>query len=176
MNYNALKKRCEEKGTSPSQLAMELGISKSNITNWKNGGNPSYEALLKMSQILECSTDYLLQKNDEVSEVFHKMVNGRHAKNRHTMDSDVAMKCPFCGKGKVYATVLTTFTCKKEYPMCSGVEIGGDSIGEMFGECGETVVRFSSYRCDSCEKRWFPFQYNIEEDESGNYIFIEREK
>ena len=87
------------------------------------------------------------------------------------------MKCPFCGKGKVYATVLTTFTYKKEYPMyVTGVEIEGDSIGEMIGECSEPVVRCSSYRCDFCEKRWFPFQYKIKKAEKWELHFIECEK
>jgi len=179
LNYDAFKKRCKEKGYSPSSLVVALGLSTSNITNWKNGGNPSYETLIKMSQILECSTEYLLQeKNDEFSEISHTMVNGGlEMKNDHVMGSDVAMKCPFCGKGKVYATVLTTFTYKKEYPMyVTGVEIEGDSIGEMIGECSEPVVKCSSYRCDSCEKRWFPFQYKIKKDENGNCTFIECEK
>ena len=55
MNYNAFKQKCKEKGYSASSLVTELGISKSNITNWKNGGNPSYEILIKMAQTLECS-------------------------------------------------------------------------------------------------------------------------
>lgn len=172
MNYNAFKQKCKEKGYSASSLAIKIGISKSNITNWKNGANPSYEALMKISQILECSIDYLLQKNDEVSEVSHTKM-----KNNHKLDSDVAMKCPFCGKRTVYATVLTTFTCKKEYPMyVTGVEMDGDSVGETFGECNDRIVRCSSYRCDSCKKRWFPFQYKAEKDENGNFTFKRRER
>ena len=53
MNYDAFKQRCKEKGYSASSLVTELGISKSNITNWKNGGNPSYDILIKMAQTLE---------------------------------------------------------------------------------------------------------------------------
>lgn len=35
MNYDAFKQKCKEKGYSASSLVTELGISKSNITNWK---------------------------------------------------------------------------------------------------------------------------------------------
>lgn len=65
MNYDAFKSRCKEKGYSASSLVTELGISKSNITNWKNGGNPSYEILIKMAQTLECSVGFLLGTEDE---------------------------------------------------------------------------------------------------------------
>lgn len=65
MNYEAFKQKCKEKGYSASSLVTELGISKSNITNWKNGGNPSYEILIRMSQILECTVGYLLGTEDD---------------------------------------------------------------------------------------------------------------
>ena len=65
MNYEAFKQKCKEKGYSASSLVTELGISKSNITNWKNGGNPSYDILIKMSQTLECSVGYLLGTEDD---------------------------------------------------------------------------------------------------------------
>lgn len=65
MNYDAFKTRCKEKGYSASSLVTELGISKSNITNWKNGGNPSYDVLIKIAQTLECSVGYLLGTEDE---------------------------------------------------------------------------------------------------------------
>lgn len=48
MDFEAFKTRCKEKGYSASSLVTELGISKSNITNWRNGGNPSYETYFKL--------------------------------------------------------------------------------------------------------------------------------
>ena len=53
MDYNAFKTRCKEKGYSPSSLVADLGLSKSNVTNWKHGGNPSYAVLIQISQKLE---------------------------------------------------------------------------------------------------------------------------
>lgn len=70
MNYNALKQKCKEKGYSASSLVTKLGISKSNITNWKNGGNPSYNILIKMAQTLECSVGYLLGTESEDTKDF----------------------------------------------------------------------------------------------------------
>ena len=46
---------------SQKEIAEKLGISESNITNWKNGENlPSVETLYKLCQLLNESADYLL--------------------------------------------------------------------------------------------------------------------
>lgn len=51
---------------SQKQIAQLLGISESNITNWKKGENlPSVDILYKLCQILEVSSDYLLGLEDE---------------------------------------------------------------------------------------------------------------
>jgi transcriptional regulator with XRE-family HTH domain len=60
MDFNRFKTRCKEKGYSPTSLAEKMGISRSNVTNWKSGGNPSIETLIQISELLECSIDYLL--------------------------------------------------------------------------------------------------------------------
>lgn len=47
-------------------LAEKLGISESNITNWKNGENlPSVDILYKLCKLLNESADYLLGLDDE---------------------------------------------------------------------------------------------------------------
>ncbi|MBR2614854.1 MAG: helix-turn-helix transcriptional regulator [Clostridia bacterium] len=47
------------------ELAKELGLAESNISNWKKGDNlPSVEILFKISILLEESTDYLLGLED----------------------------------------------------------------------------------------------------------------
>ena len=50
---------------SQKEIAEKLGISESNITNWKNGENlPSLEILYKLCLLLNESADYLLGLND----------------------------------------------------------------------------------------------------------------
>lgn len=61
MDFNAFKARCKEKGYSPSMFAeKELKISKSCVSSWKAGRNPEANTLIKISQLLDCSVDYLL--------------------------------------------------------------------------------------------------------------------
>lgn len=64
MNYEAFEKLCKEKGTTPTALSLNIGLKKGNTTSWRNGGNPSVEVLLRLSDELNCTTDYLLRGND----------------------------------------------------------------------------------------------------------------
>lgn len=56
---------CKAKGTTPNAICKEVGLSNSVATNWKNGTMPKADVLLKISELLDCSTDYLLGRTDE---------------------------------------------------------------------------------------------------------------
>jgi DNA-directed RNA polymerase subunit RPC12/RpoP len=87
------------------------------------------------------------------------------------------IECPFCGKNSVMATVITTFYCTKEHPMYNdGVGIDGETFGELYGMPHKETMKYSSFRCTSCGKRFFPFQFKVETDENGICTFVEVEK
>lgn len=51
----------ERKGITGSQLASGIGVSTGNIFDWKSGRSaPKPEAICKIADYLNCSTDYLL--------------------------------------------------------------------------------------------------------------------
>ena len=57
----ALFEILEHKGISGSQLAAGIGVSTGNIFDWKSGRSaPKPEAISKIADYLNCSTDYLL--------------------------------------------------------------------------------------------------------------------
>ena len=60
MFYDQLKLLCANKATTPTRLALEFGMSKGNVTRWKNGGTPSIQILKKMADYFNVSTDFLL--------------------------------------------------------------------------------------------------------------------
>ena len=60
VDYVRFEEMCKKKGTSPTAVTLNLGLSKGNATSWKNRGNPSVDILIKIAKELECSTDYLL--------------------------------------------------------------------------------------------------------------------
>ncbi len=54
-----------DKGLSQPELAKLMGVSKGMISFWENGINePTITNLLKLSQIFDVSTDYLLGKEE----------------------------------------------------------------------------------------------------------------
>jgi len=58
--YDNLKAACKAKGISPSALALSLGMSKANVTKWKQGQLPSTGTLQRISEGLDVTTDFLL--------------------------------------------------------------------------------------------------------------------
>ena len=46
---------CQEKGTTPTRICLELGLSSSKVNLWNNGSLPKQPILLKLAQALECS-------------------------------------------------------------------------------------------------------------------------
>ncbi|NMA65595.1 MAG: helix-turn-helix transcriptional regulator [Clostridiaceae bacterium] len=60
MFFDILSKLCTEKGISVTQLTTILGISKSNVTNWKNGSIPKSDKIQEIASYFGVSTDYLL--------------------------------------------------------------------------------------------------------------------
>ena len=40
MFYDRLKQVCTSQGKSPSSVAQAIGMSKANVTGWKNGASP----------------------------------------------------------------------------------------------------------------------------------------
>lgn len=52
MFYEHLKAVCKQKHTSPSAVCLALGMSKSNVTNWKNGMWPRLDVVMEMAKVL----------------------------------------------------------------------------------------------------------------------------
>lgn len=61
--YAALKEVCEKKKTSPSAVCVALGISKSNVTNWKNGQSPRLDTVIDIAKHLSVSPSRLIPKD-----------------------------------------------------------------------------------------------------------------
>jgi transcriptional regulator with XRE-family HTH domain len=62
--FKQLQKRCKTLKTSPSAVALKIGLSKANVTHWKNGRMPTGDVISKLADELDCTTDYLLGKTD----------------------------------------------------------------------------------------------------------------
>lgn len=49
------KRICEEKGTSPTRVCLELGLSSSKVNLWNKGGIPKGDVMVKLAQKLDCT-------------------------------------------------------------------------------------------------------------------------
>lgn len=63
MFYESLKEVCEKKHTSPSAVVLELGMSKSNITNWKRGKSPRLDVVVAIAKHLGVNPSKLIPKD-----------------------------------------------------------------------------------------------------------------
>ena len=52
MFFEQLKRICKMRGTTPTALVCRLGLSRSNVTYWKNGSNPKADVLQKLANEL----------------------------------------------------------------------------------------------------------------------------
>ena len=64
------KRICNERGTSPTRVCLELGLSSSKVNLWNNGSLPKEGVLVKLAQKLECSVmDFFADEEDLVTNV-----------------------------------------------------------------------------------------------------------
>lgn len=74
MFYDIYVLLCKEIGKKPSAVAQELGINKSNVTNWKNNGcTPRGATLTKIADYFGVSIDFLLdnERKNSISKQNH---------------------------------------------------------------------------------------------------------
>ena len=61
MFYDLFCQLCKEKGVSPTKATVDIGLSRTIGTKWKNtGATPQGETLSKIAQYFGVSVDYLL--------------------------------------------------------------------------------------------------------------------
>lgn len=68
MFYDKLNAICREQGTSPSSVALALGMSKSNITRWKAGQTPKIATVRALADYLKVDFWELLDSESKDTE------------------------------------------------------------------------------------------------------------
>lgn len=59
------KRICDERGTSPTRVCLDLGLSSSKVNLWNKGGIPKGDVMVKLAQKLECSVMDFFADEDE---------------------------------------------------------------------------------------------------------------
>lgn len=58
--YNNFVRLCNSVGKSPSRVVLDVGATKSAITRWKNGGNPTDATAMKLAEYFGVSVQELM--------------------------------------------------------------------------------------------------------------------
>lgn len=59
------KRICQEKGTSPTRVVLELGLSSNKVARWNKGAIPKGDVMVKLAEKLECQVmDFFADEED----------------------------------------------------------------------------------------------------------------
>lgn len=58
--YDKFIELCRSKGVKPTPLVLKMGLSSSNVSQWKKGSTPRPEVLQKFAEYFNVSVEYLL--------------------------------------------------------------------------------------------------------------------
>jgi transcriptional regulator with XRE-family HTH domain len=59
MFYDKFVRLCNERGVSPSSVAVKVGVDKSAVTRWSKGAEPRYPTLMRIADYFGVSMDDL---------------------------------------------------------------------------------------------------------------------
>lgn len=78
----------EKLGLTQSELADKVFVDRKNISKYENGhSNPTLDTLVKLADILDCTTDYLLGRSEYRNGVIQEIeVSGKHYKREIDKD------------------------------------------------------------------------------------------
>lgn len=65
MFFNRFKQLCDEKGISVYRACTDIGLNRSAVAKWKNGGSPNGTTAAKLADYFGVTTDYLLEQSDD---------------------------------------------------------------------------------------------------------------
>lgn len=65
-----LRRICQDRGTTPTRLCIELGLSTNKVSLWNKGGLPKADVMVKLAEKLGCSVmDFFADEEDLIPKV-----------------------------------------------------------------------------------------------------------
>ena len=65
MFFNRFKALCDEKNISVYRACTDIGLNRSAVAKWKNGGKPNGSTAARLAEYFGVTTDYLLSQSKE---------------------------------------------------------------------------------------------------------------
>ena len=67
MFFNRFKALCDQKNISVYRACTDIGLNRSAVAKWKNGGKPNGSTATKLAEYFGVTTDYLLGKSAQLT-------------------------------------------------------------------------------------------------------------
>ena len=65
MFFNRFRALCDQRNISVYRACTEIGLNRSAVAKWKNGGKPNGSTAAKLADYFGVTTDYLLGQSEE---------------------------------------------------------------------------------------------------------------
>ena len=91
MFFNRFKALCEQKNISVYRACTDIGLNRSAVAKWKNGGKPNGSTAARLAEYFGVTTDYLLGQSEEKAPA---------EKPRVISDEEIKF-APFGGDGEI---------------------------------------------------------------------------
>ena len=65
MFFNRFKQLCDQKQVSVYRACTDIGLNRSAVAKWKNGGKPNGSTAAKLAEYFGVTTDYLLGQSEQ---------------------------------------------------------------------------------------------------------------
>ena len=65
MFFNRFKQLCDQKNVSVYRACTDIGLNRSAVAKWKNGGKPNGSTAAKLAEYFGVTTDYLLGQSEQ---------------------------------------------------------------------------------------------------------------
>jgi len=63
--FNRFRALCEQKNVSVYRACTDIGLNRSAVAKWKNGGKPNGSTAVRLAEYFGVTTDYLLGQSEE---------------------------------------------------------------------------------------------------------------
>ena len=111
MLYENFKKLCDERGTTPTAVALDMGISTSLTSRWKHGGKPRIETLNKIADYFGVSVSYLLGTTDDPTDVLSaQVISNLAASMQQVADELDKQKKPVLGLNPILSSLIDSMS------------------------------------------------------------------
>lgn len=133
-----VKKLRKEYELSQEELSIRIGVARSSVANYENGQNfPSTDIILKLSEVFNCSVDYLLGKTNE-----------RNSNVQYDPNAKV-YSVPIVGKIRAGEPILAEDNIEGYFPILPSM-YNADSTQDLFcleviGDSMNNVIEEGSY-------------------------------